>query len=167
VFHAKASATKPQKRAPGLTLKSQVPRRFFPTEVDLGGLEVVVCPKFPLSSNVQLPTASMTLLDLVGWLTGRINDINGEEVTEESALLWNISEWAARIHGNLDAGETQRRMFLVSLIGKQVKLNSGTYMRLIGMREGEFMIQDMEGNGDIKVVQMEGIAGEHVDLEGL
>jgi hypothetical protein len=109
----------------------------------------------------------MTLWDLVGWLTCRINDINCEEVTEESALLWNISEWAARIHGILDAGETQRRMFLVSLIGKQVKLKSGAYMTLIGMHEGEFMIQDMEGKGDIKVVQMEGIAGEHVDLGSL
>jgi hypothetical protein len=109
----------------------------------------------------------MTLWDLVGWLTDRINDINGDDVTEEWALLWNISNWAARIHSNLDAGDRQRWMFLVSLIGKQVELNSGAYMRLVGMRKGEFIVQDMEGKGDIRLVQMEDIAGEHVVLESL
>jgi hypothetical protein len=133
----------------------------------LGGLEVELCPKFPLSSNIQLPTASMTLWDLVGWLTDRINGINGDDVTEAWALLWNISEWAAKIHGALDAGETQRRMFLVSLIGGQVKLKSGACKRLVGMRKGEFIVKDMKGKGDIEVVQMEGIVGEHVDRESL
>jgi hypothetical protein len=110
---------------------------------------VVVCPRFPLLSNIQLPMASMTLWDLVEWLTNRI--VNGHGVTEEGAILRNISAWAARIHGDLDAGNTQGRIFLVSLIGEQVKLKSGAYMRLVGMRKGKFVVQDREGKGDIEV----------------
>jgi hypothetical protein len=65
--------------------------------------------------------------------------------------LRNISDWAARIHGDLDADDTQRRMFLISSIRKQVKITSGAYMRIVGMRKGEFVIQDRKGKGDIEV----------------
>ncbi|KAF1357797.1 hypothetical protein EJ07DRAFT_127160 [Lizonia empirigonia] len=133
--------------------------RSFPTELNWGGLAVVVYPRVPLSSKIQLPESSMTLWDLVGWLTDRINGNNGHRATEEGAALQNISEWAARIHSHLDADNTQRRIFLVSLIGKQVKLKSGAYMRLIGMHGDEFMVQDTNG--------VEYIVGKHVELEGV
>jgi hypothetical protein len=84
----------------------------------------------------------MTLWDLIRWLTNRIDGNNGESATEEGAALQNISEWAARIHGHLDADNTQGQIFLVSLFGKQVKLNSGAYMTLIGMRGDEFIVHD-------------------------
>ncbi|KAI1527434.1 hypothetical protein PtrCC142_008672 [Pyrenophora tritici-repentis] len=87
----------------------------------------------------------MTLWALISWLTDRIDGHNGHGATEEEAALHEISEWAANIHGHLDAGNTQRQIFLVSLIGKQVKLNSGAYMRLIGMSGDEFVVQDTEG----------------------
>ncbi|PZD23656.1 hypothetical protein A1F96_10047, partial [Pyrenophora tritici-repentis] len=99
----------------------------------------------PLSSKIQLPESSMTLWALISWLTDRIDGHNGHGATEEEAALHEISEWAANIHGHLDAGNTQRQIFLVSLIGKQVKLNSGAYMRLIGMSGDEFVVQDTEG----------------------
>jgi hypothetical protein len=35
-------------------------------------------------------------------------------------------------------------------------LKSGAYMRLVGMRKGEFVVQNRERKGDIEVVQMEG-----------
>ena len=73
--------------------------------------------------------------------------------------MQNISEWAARIHSHLNADNTQRRIFLVSLVGKQVKLNSGAYMRLIGMRGDEFIVRDTEG--------VEYTVGKHVELESV
>jgi hypothetical protein len=93
----------------------------------------------------------MTLWDLVRWLTDRIDGINGDGATEEGVILRNISDWAARVHGDLDADDIQRRMFLISSIGNQVKLKSGAYIRIVGMRKGEFVIQDRVGKGDIEV----------------
>ncbi|KAF1362228.1 hypothetical protein EJ07DRAFT_108468 [Lizonia empirigonia] len=133
--------------------------RSFPIEINWGGLAVVAYLRVPLSSKIQLPESFMTLWDLVRWLTDRIDGKDGQGATEEGAALQNISEWAARIHGHLDADNTQRRIFLVSLIGKQVKLNSGAYMRLIGMRGDEFIVRDTEG--------VEYIVGKHVELESM
>ncbi|KAI1530443.1 hypothetical protein PtrSN002B_010964 [Pyrenophora tritici-repentis] len=132
--------------------QNRVPVRSFPTKVKWGGVAVTAFPRFPLSSNIRLlPKASMTLWDLIGWLTDRIYGNNGRGATEEKAALQEISEWAAKIHGDLDADNKQRRIFLVSLIGKQVKLNSGAYLKLIGMSEDEFVVQY--------------IVGKHVELE--
>ncbi|RMZ74111.1 hypothetical protein GMOD_00004954 [Pyrenophora seminiperda CCB06] len=153
-------APKPQKCAPELTLRSRVPVRSFYTEVYWGGVAVTACPKFPLSSNIRLlPKASMSLWELVGWLTNCIDGNNGHGATEEKAALQEISEWAAKIHGHLDADNTQRRIFLVSLIGKQVKLKSGADLKLIGMSGDEFVVQDTEG--------VKYIMGEHVELENV
>ncbi|KAI0569290.1 hypothetical protein Alg215_11728 [Pyrenophora tritici-repentis] len=135
----------------------QVPVRSFPTKVNWGGLAAVAYLEVPLSSKIQLPKSSMTLWDLIGWLTDRIYGNNSRGATEEKAALQEISEWAAKIHGDLDADNKQRRIFLVSLIGKQVKLNSGAYLKLIGMSEDEFVVQDTEG--------AKYIVGKHVELE--
>ncbi|PZD39764.1 hypothetical protein A1F97_05627 [Pyrenophora tritici-repentis] len=137
--------------------QNRVPVRSFPTEVNWGGSAVEVYLKVPLSSKIQPPESFMTLWGLVEWLTNRINGTNGRGATEEKAALQKISEWAAKIHGHLDADNTQRRIFLVSLIGKQVKLNSGAYLKLVGMIEGEFAVQDTEG--------VNYIVGKHVELE--
>ncbi|KAF7445917.1 hypothetical protein A1F99_092080 [Pyrenophora tritici-repentis] len=137
--------------------QNQVPVRSFPTKVNWGGLAAVAYLEVPLSSKIQLPKSSMTLWDLIGWLTDRIYGNNSRGATEEKAALQEISEWAAKIHGDLDADNKQRRIFLVSLIGKQVKLNSGAYLKLIGMSEDEFVVQDTEG--------AKYIVGKHVELE--
>ncbi|KAI1663575.1 hypothetical protein L13192_12264 [Pyrenophora tritici-repentis] len=137
--------------------QNRVPVRSFPTKVNWGGSAVEVYLKVPLSSKIQPPESSMTLWDLIGWLTDRIYGNNGRGATEEKAALQEISEWAAKIHGDLDADNKQRRIFLVSLIGKQVKLNSGAYLKLIGMSEDEFVVQDTEG--------AKYIVGKHVELE--
>ncbi|KAI1532083.1 hypothetical protein PtrSN002B_010635 [Pyrenophora tritici-repentis] len=139
--------------------QDRVPVRSFPTEVNWGGSAVEVYLKVPLSSKIQPPESFMTLWGLVEWLTNRINGTNGRGATEEKAALQKISEWAAKIHGHLDADNTQRRIFLVSLIGKQVKLNSGAYLKLVGMIEGEFAVQDTEG--------VNHIVGKHVELESM
>ncbi|KAF1347378.1 hypothetical protein EJ07DRAFT_142722 [Lizonia empirigonia] len=151
--------TKVCKCALELTLRSQVTLRSFSIEINWGGLAVVAYLRVPLSSKIQLPKSSMTLWDLVRWLTDRIDGNNGHGATEERAALQNISGWAARIYDNLDADDTQRRIFLVSLIGRQVKLESGAYTRLIGMRGDEFIVQDTEG--------AEYIVGKHVELESV
>lgn len=146
-------------------LRSLVPLRSFPTEVSWGEMAVVVSPKFPLSSKLQLPTNSMTIWSLVEWLTGRIDGNNGQSVTEEGALLQNISAWAARIHSHLDTDNNKRGIYLISLIGKQVKLKSGAGMRLAGMCRGGFLVQNREGKGNDEVFQMDEILGEDVGLE--
>ncbi|KAH8689762.1 hypothetical protein GQ44DRAFT_720396 [Phaeosphaeriaceae sp. PMI808] len=102
----------------------------------------------------------MTVWSLVEWLTGRIDGNNGYDVTEEQAILQNILKWTARIQSHLDPDNKQRRVVLISLIGQQVMLKSGAWVRLGGMRRGEFVVQD--GEGDEEVVQMDEIVAEHV-----
>ncbi|KAF2845016.1 hypothetical protein T440DRAFT_408958, partial [Plenodomus tracheiphilus IPT5] len=129
--------------------------RSFPTDVYWGGLAVTVCPKFLWSSKIQLPQAPMSLWDLVEYLTDPIDGNNGHDITEVRAALRNISEWAASISRHLDAGNIQRRIFLISLIGKQVELKSGVCIRLGGMRGGEFVVQYRESGVNNEVVQMD------------
>jgi hypothetical protein len=129
----------------------------------LYGIEVTIAPRFWISNHIPLPPTYMSLQDLVRHLTNPEHDNTGPGTSEEfyegaKLTLSYITNWLSQLLDNLEPSDARRELCLITLIGKEVLLETGEAVYICGMHEEGFLVQSRETKP--KVVRIDEIAGE-------